>query len=244
MGMKTKLDNGEYRSGQAMQKDFRLVMQNCLQFNAHESEICQEARQQALMRPNQLREAAIKNDLFLAEDGSVLHIVDEKNGKDDSTSSSAKKRRKRNTDDLKDDGTSGAPKEKKKGRKRVKHGEAINLGVEEDDVPLTTMKKRKPRIKINLREAEDRRKSMQAEDEEVNKSTGDNLDKGKTPATRKKRGRMSGAGTEKNEEGVPTKRTGKTRSTKQNITDIDDSKGDSNRPKRRAPASRGRSFDE
>eukprot|EP00536_Pseudo-nitzschia_multiseries_P000352 jgi/Psemu1/178653/e_gw1.5.290.1 len=33
--MKKKLDNGEYRSAQSMQKDFRLVMQNCLHFNAH-----------------------------------------------------------------------------------------------------------------------------------------------------------------------------------------------------------------
>jgi len=224
--MKSRLDNGEYRSGQSMQKDFRLVMQNCLQFNAHESEICQEARQQALMRPNQLREAAIKNDLFLAEDGSVLYIVDEKNGKVSSTSSSTKKRRKRSRDDPKDDETTGVPPEKKKGRKGVKYGEAINLGVEEDDVPLTTMKKRKPRIKINLREAEDRRKSMQAEDEEEKTVTGENLDQGQTPATRKKRGRMSSAGTEKIKEGVCTKRIGKTRSTKQNTTDIDVSEGD------------------
>merc|ERR1711957_281830 len=151
--MRKKLDNGEYRSAQAMQKDFRLVMQNCLQFNAHESEICQEARQQALMRPNQLREAAIKNDMFLAEDGSVLHIVDEKNGKDkddSKTPASAKKRKKRKRDDSKDDDTTG----KKKGKKRVKDEEAIDLGVEEDDVPLfdLQLKKKKPRIKINLRE--------------------------------------------------------------------------------------------
>merc|ERR1711957_198030 len=117
MGMKTKLDNGEYRSGQAMQKDFRLVMQNCLQFNAHESEICQEARQQALMRPSQLRGAAMANDLFLAEDGSVLQILDDK--------------------------SAGTPVKKLK--KRTKDEDVIDLGVEDDDVPLTSMKKKKPR---------------------------------------------------------------------------------------------------
>jgi hypothetical protein len=233
--MKKKLDNGEYRSGQAMQKDFRLVMQNCLQFNAHESDICQEARQQALMMPTQLREAAIKNDLFLAEDGSVLHIVDEKNGKDkddSNTSASAKKRKKRKRDDSKDGDTTG----KKKGKKRLKDEEAIDLGVEEDDVPLTTMKKKKPRIKINLREI------MQAEEDEEKKVTADdNLDKEKTPATktpasRKKKGRKASAKIEENGDEVkvpvpvPSKRA-------RNAAKKDT-------PQRKAPASRGRSYDE
>ena len=233
--MKKKLDNGEYRSGQAMQKDFRLVMQNCLQFNAHESDICQEARQQALMMPTQLREAAIKNDLFLAEDGSVLHIVDEKNGKDkddSNTSASAKKRKKRKRDDSKDGDTTG----KKKGKKRLKDEEAIDLGVEEDDVPLTTMKKKKPRIKINLR------KIMQAEEDEEKKVTADdNLDNEKTPATktpasRKKKGRKASAKIEENGDEVkvpvpvPSKRA-------RNAAKKDT-------PQRKAPASRGRSYDE
>ena len=75
--MKIKLDKGEYRSAQAMQKDFILVMQNCLQFNSPNSDIVKEARKQALMRPSILRMAAEKHDLFLTEDGSVLEIVDE-----------------------------------------------------------------------------------------------------------------------------------------------------------------------
>lgn len=75
--MKTKLEKGEYRSAQAMQKDFILVMQNCLQFNSPNSDIVKEARKQALMRPGILRKAAEKHDLFLTEDGSVLEIVDE-----------------------------------------------------------------------------------------------------------------------------------------------------------------------
>lgn len=73
--MKKKLANGGYRSAQAMQKDFVLVMSNCLQFNAPDSDIVREARHQALMRPNLLKEAAMKNGLFISEDGSVLEII-------------------------------------------------------------------------------------------------------------------------------------------------------------------------
>ena len=96
--MKEKLENGEYRSAQAMQKDFVLVMSNCLKFNAPDSEIVQEARQQALMRPNILRQAALKHDLFLAEDGSVLEIYDDEKKKDkdkDDVDGTPKKRRRR-----------------------------------------------------------------------------------------------------------------------------------------------------
>jgi hypothetical protein len=76
--MKEKLDNGEYRSVQAMQRDFVLLMQNCLKFNAPDSEIVLEARQQALMmKPNIIRHAALAHDLFLAEDGSVLEVYDD-----------------------------------------------------------------------------------------------------------------------------------------------------------------------
>jgi hypothetical protein len=76
--MKKKLENGEYRSAQSMQKDFLLIMQNCRKFNADSSDIVKEAREQHLLRPQYLKEAAADHDLFLAEDGSVLEIVDEK----------------------------------------------------------------------------------------------------------------------------------------------------------------------
>jgi len=72
--MKSKLTNGEYRSAQAMQKDFLLIMQNCKQFNSVESDIVKEARRQALSMPALLRNAALKNKLFLAEDGTVIEI--------------------------------------------------------------------------------------------------------------------------------------------------------------------------
>ncbi len=196
--MKKKLENGEYRSAQAMQKDFRLVMQNCLQFNAYESEICQEARQQALMRPGQLRAAAMANNLFLAEDGSVLQIIDEKKG-----GTPVKKRKRRTKEEMRRDAEAAAaaaaagngPVKKKRGRKKKKVEEGLDLGVEDDDVPLTSMKKRKPRIKINLREAEDKLNAGAADDEKQNgaskeEDNGDeHAEEKKTPVARKKRGR-------------------------------------------------------
>jgi Bromodomain len=78
--MKTKLEDGEYRSAQSMQKDFVLIMQNCRTFNADSSDIVREARAQHLLRPKFLKEAAAEHNLFLAEDGSVLEIVDENQG--------------------------------------------------------------------------------------------------------------------------------------------------------------------
>lgn len=75
--MKKKLENGEYRSAQGMQKDFVLILQNCRDFNDPSSDIVKEARRQHLRRPKILKEAALKHDLFLAEDGSVLEIFDE-----------------------------------------------------------------------------------------------------------------------------------------------------------------------
>lgn len=66
--MKEKLERGEYRSVQGMQKDFVLVMQNCLHFNAPDSDIVRDAQQQTLMRPKLLKEAALKNNLFICDE--------------------------------------------------------------------------------------------------------------------------------------------------------------------------------
>ena len=90
--MKTKLMNGEYRSAQSMQKDFHLVMKNCLQFNAPDSDIVQEARQQALLRPKLLKDAATKMNLFIAEDGTVFHI--DVNGDEKRRTASSSKKKK------------------------------------------------------------------------------------------------------------------------------------------------------
>ena len=75
--MKAKLANGEYRSAQAMQKDFLLVMKNCIQFNSPDSDIVAEAKQQMLIRPKMLMDAADKHNLFIAEDGTVFNLYDD-----------------------------------------------------------------------------------------------------------------------------------------------------------------------
>jgi hypothetical protein len=58
-----------------------------------------DAKQQALMRPGILRKAAAKHNLFLAEDGSVLEIVDDDdtNTKEVVPKEGEKKKRKRRT---------------------------------------------------------------------------------------------------------------------------------------------------
>lgn len=104
--MKSKLENGEYRSAQQMQKDFILILSNCRSYNAASSDIVREARQQHMMRPKLLKEAATKHNLFLAEDGSVLEIYDEEK--------SPKKRRGRKTD-----GSDGEENGKDDGKKRT-----------------------------------------------------------------------------------------------------------------------------
>lgn len=83
--MKQKLDRGEYRSAHAMQKDFVLIMSNCVQFNAPDSEIVKEARRQVLLRPTLLKEAAMANHLFIAEDGTVLDVYSDDEGGDKGT---------------------------------------------------------------------------------------------------------------------------------------------------------------
>lgn len=89
--MKQKLENNEYRSAQAMQKDFILILQNCRQFNATSSDIVKEAREQHLMRPKLLLQAALKHNLFLAEDGTVLEILDDEKLDDSQRTGRAKK---------------------------------------------------------------------------------------------------------------------------------------------------------
>lgn len=81
--MKKKLAQGEYRSANAMQKDFVLIMANCVQFNSPDSDIVKEARRQVLLRPAFLKEAAMENLLFIAEDGTVLEIQPDEEGKND-----------------------------------------------------------------------------------------------------------------------------------------------------------------
>jgi hypothetical protein len=130
--MKKKLDDGEYRSVQAMQKDFVLLMQNCLKFNAPDSEIVQEARQQALMKPNILRRAALEHDLFLAEDGSVLEVYDDdkkkSKGKEDGEEAPKKSKGKEDGEETpkKSKGKEDGEETPKKRRRRKKTEEAAD----------------------------------------------------------------------------------------------------------------------
>jgi len=101
--MREKLSRGEYRSAQSMQKDFVLVMSNCLQFNAPNSDIVKEARNQALLRPSFLKKAAMEHNLFIAEDGGVLDVYSDVE------------------DNYEDDNKEHGKKDKKKGGKKRTH---------------------------------------------------------------------------------------------------------------------------
>lgn len=103
--MELKLENGEYRSVQMMQKDFVLMLQNCRQFNAASSEIVTEAREQHLIRPTFLRAAAKKYNLFLAEDGSVLEILEENKATSNETREAKKAKKAKEKDTIEDDKT-------------------------------------------------------------------------------------------------------------------------------------------
>ena len=94
--MKNKLAREEYRSAQAMQKDFVLIMSNCVQFNSADSDIVKEARKQVLLRPSLLRNAALEQKLFLAEDGSVIDVYsdDEGNGQSNAENGTTIKKRR------------------------------------------------------------------------------------------------------------------------------------------------------
>mmetsp|Transcript_3607 Transcript_3607/g.9944 ORF Transcript_3607/g.9944 Transcript_3607/m.9944 type:complete len:2529 (-) Transcript_3607:88-7674(-) len=146
--MKKKLENGEYRSAQAMQKDFILILQNCRTFNATTSDIVKEARRQHLMRPGILKQAAAKHDLFLAEDGAVLEITDEDSKK-------GKKGKKKGEGD---DGKP-TPKKKKALPKATKNGgKAKSADPDETETDESQSGKgkeeatpvRKPRIRIKM----------------------------------------------------------------------------------------------
>jgi len=194
------LENGEYRSAQSMQKDFILIMQNCVKFNAADSDVVKEARQQTLMRPTALKNAAIKHKLFLAEDGSVLEILEEKvNTNPDGTPK--KKRKRRSRAEMEADAAKEAL-EKKVIKRRRKKKEVVKKEDDdtddEEDAPIANLKK--PRIKISMNGDEKKKRAKKsktedsddevAEDEALQfqrRSAAENL-KGKLP--RRRRGRL------------------------------------------------------
>lgn len=64
--MREKLEKGEYRSAQQVQKDFLLVMQNCIKYNDPDSDIVKEARRQTLLRPKVCTGAIARLSCLLA----------------------------------------------------------------------------------------------------------------------------------------------------------------------------------
>jgi hypothetical protein len=237
--MKEKLDKGEYRSAQSMQKDFVLVMQNCLKFNAPDSEIVQEARQQALMKPNLLRSAATKSGLFLAEDGSVLEVLDDdakKKSKDSGDGTPKKRRRRTKGGDAEGDAESTPIPRKRRGKNKSAEATEVDDGElqlddeEEDDVPLTSLRKKKPRIKISLNEGnasgkktrkKPAKRGRQSTDGDGGKDDSENdavVEEKPIPIPRKKR-RRSG----NNPEPTP-KRKGRKKGSKQSVAESQESK--------------------
>jgi hypothetical protein len=152
--MKEKLERGEYRSAQAMQKDFVLVMQNCIKFNDPNSDVVKKARQQALMRPTALRNAANKFNLFLAEDGSVLEIIDDEKKKDTEVESSDRipRKTKKRSEPEEEIPRKGI----KRGRMKKKNEVEIEDDGDDDDDKTVSEDEnvvpevKKPRIKISL----------------------------------------------------------------------------------------------
>ncbi|KAL3945244.1 MAG: hypothetical protein SGBAC_000655 [Bacillariaceae sp.] len=232
--MKKKFTNGEYRSAQAMQKDFILVMQNCLKFNANDSDIVKEAREQALMKPKLLREAATKHDLFLAEDGSVFEIIDDEKKK--GTPKKRRRRRKRGPDGelmpLSDEDSEVKPKKKRKSKKSLGLADDADSGDDEGDMPLSSMKskKKKTRIKISIREddgeeTEEKSKKRQRHEDDDDEFVDDGVDDDDDDDVEdlpmpKKRGRKSKGGNE-----IPTKRGGKKKDADTDGDDVDQDPG-------------------
>lgn len=207
--MKEKIESGEYRSAQAMQKDFILVMQNCVKFNAPNSDVVREARQQALMRPTALRNAAKKFNLFLAEDGSVLEIIDDEKKKDAPADGAVKlKRKRRKKGEEPDDDSIKKPIKRRRTKKQdtAEREDEDNDTVSEEDVAIATLKK--PRIRISLNGYDKvakkvGKKRKKSEMEEVDE--GADADVEKTPAP-KKRGGKKKADTEAQGSDEPRKK--------------------------------------
>ncbi len=158
--MKKKLERGEYRSARAMQKDFRLIMSNCLQFNSPNSDIVQEAKRQVLERPNLLKESAMENHLFVAETGDVIEVYSD--GEDDANEneknipkkrgrrpkmSQSQDEEKKNSPEQDDKKRRGRPKKKKSDGDETSNGASNDKG---DNAENSSDIRKKPRLKLSL----------------------------------------------------------------------------------------------
>lgn len=161
--MKMKLTHGEYRSAQQMQRDFILVMQNCIKYNAPDSDIVREARRQALSMPGLLRDVCLGNNMFLAEDGAVLDIIsDSEENEKKGIEIKAKRGRKKGTKRKDNEEAEDAGPLIKKVRKRRSKKDEVALdpnitvdmladdGDDDTDENNSEPKAKKPRIRISL----------------------------------------------------------------------------------------------
>mmetsp|Transcript_17697 Transcript_17697/g.40126 ORF Transcript_17697/g.40126 Transcript_17697/m.40126 type:complete len:2003 (-) Transcript_17697:170-6178(-) len=73
--MKENVIDGKYRSSQAVQQDFQLIISNCLKYFDTEAAIVKIAQKHSLHIPNFLNASAIENDLFIDQNGTVLEII-------------------------------------------------------------------------------------------------------------------------------------------------------------------------
>lgn len=164
--MKEKLERGEYRSARAMQRDFRLIMSNCLRFNSPNSDIVQEAKRQVLERPNLLKESAMENHLFIAETGDVIEVysdgegeaaqsekkIPKKRGRKPKNPQSSEKDKKKSNSLSDEKPRRGRPPKKKKTERDVEidssNGKSKENG-ENINTPSSDAKK-KPRLKLSL----------------------------------------------------------------------------------------------
>jgi hypothetical protein len=209
--MKKKLENGNYRSAQGMRKDFDLIFQNCLKFNAADSDIVKEARQQVLMRPSQLRKAAMSNKLFLAEDGSVLYIEDDEK----KVKSPTRKGRSRKMTDA-------------EGEDQVPGDTGVDEVQTHEKSVSSSPKKPKARIKIKLPNGTGRvakkmaatgkkRKAVDKPDDEIENDE----EAAPLPSSAKKRRRKSDAAEEKPKRKPKTPAKKKTKVSNLDYTDLD-----------------------
>lgn len=164
--MKEKLERGEYRSARAMQRDFRLIMSNCLRFNSPNSDIVQEAKRQVLERPNLLKESAMENHLFIAETGDVIEVysdgegeaaqsekkIPKKRGRKPKNPQSSEKDKKKSNSLSDEKPRRGRPPKKKK-TERDEEIDSSNGKSKENGENINTPSsdaKKKPRLKLSL----------------------------------------------------------------------------------------------
>ena len=70
--MKEKLEGGAYRSVQAMQKDFVLIMANCLEFNAADSDIVMRSSPPIYISKGEDSGSGVSTSIDITSDKGIL----------------------------------------------------------------------------------------------------------------------------------------------------------------------------